>query len=591
MADTPTGGSSRPARTPAGRTPSQRTPSGRATNSDSSVHTPLDRTGPRDLANSVRRGLSASGRRNNNNAPTPHAAAARRALEQRRTAMFTPGKNRRRSLREQHQTPMNILNQLARRLAPSTQQVAASSSPADMEPRSALRSVGERPEPADDDDDDYMDDEPDVEGDYDDDDDDDDDELPAPPRMSLPLQDDDDDDTMELRPPRLSLPDDNITNYTVGSVELPRDRPASRYSRGSLGSVRGSDYFDPNEQTAEITGRQSDFFPGSLLADLQNRAEDNAAAFQRFDADATMRTIGRESGFTMGVPPDMADQTTFLLSEPGGDAPATSPLPGNPGTAAAMQAGGDTIYGNTSLIPENPGAEDLPALGYDDDNDEDDEHRRPEISEYDETTIRQDRQEEEPDVESGRRRVSGPAHGDTLISEGEDSDPADVTMRQQDTSMALEPSKPARRGPKPKKKQKRISRHGAEYPPLPPAFVRRVAHRAVQTSGLSNHRISSDVLAALTQASEWFFEQLGDDLGAYADHAKRTVIEESDVLTLMKRQRQIGSDATLFSLAQRHLPRELLQDLRMPQPSNLKGQRHKSLTHYDDDDDDASEVS
>lgn len=278
MADTPTGGSSRPARTPSGRTPSQRTPSGRATNPDAAVHTPLDRTGPRELANSVRRGLSASGRKNNNNAPTPHATAARRALEQRRTAMFTPGKNRRRSLREQHQTPMNILNQLAKRLAPSTQHVPVSSSPAEREPRSGLRPIGEREEL--DDDDDYMDEEPDVEGDYDDDDDDDD-ELPAPPRLSLALQDTDD-DTTELRPPRLSvIPDDNITNYTVGSVELPRDQPGSRYSRGSLGSVRVSDYFDPNEPTVEMTGRQSDFFPGSLLDDLRGRAEDNAAAFQR----------------------------------------------------------------------------------------------------------------------------------------------------------------------------------------------------------------------------------------------------------------------------------------------------------------------
>lgn len=273
MADTPTGGSSRPARTPAGRTPSQRTPSNRTGNPDSSVHTPLDRTG---LINSARRGLSASGRKNNN-APTPHATAARRALEQRRTAMFTPGKNRRRSLREQHQTPMNILNQLARRLAPSTQQVATSSSPADIQRRESLRSIVEREEP--DDDDDYMDEKPDVAGEYDDDDDDDD-ELPAPPRLSLALEDED--DTTELRPPRLSaIPDDNLTNYTVGSVELPRDQPGSRYSRGSLGSVRVSDYFDPNEQTVDMTGRPSDFFNGSLLEDLRGRAEENAQAFQR----------------------------------------------------------------------------------------------------------------------------------------------------------------------------------------------------------------------------------------------------------------------------------------------------------------------
>ncbi|EGX89992.1 Histone-fold domain containing protein [Cordyceps militaris CM01] len=585
MADTPTRGSSRPARTPAGRTPSQRTPSGRVTNPDSTVHTPLDRSGPRELADSVRRGLSASGRKNNNNAPTPHATAARRALEQRRTAMFTPGKNRRRSLREQHQTPMNILNQLARRLAPSTQQVAASSSPAERGPQSSLLPIGEREEP--DDEDDYMDDEPDVEGDYDDDDDDED--LPAPPRLSLALQEDED-DTIELRPPRLSvIPDDNITNHTVGSVELPREYRDPGWARGSLGSVRGSDYFDPNDPTVEMTGRPSDFFNGSLLADLQDRADDNAVAFQRgrFENDPTMRTIGRESEFTIGVPPDMGDQTTFMFSEPGGDAPATSPLPGTSATAAAARAGGDTTYGNVSLALDNPDGEDLPPFGDDDE----DNHQEREPIDYDEPTNRQHGDEQERDAESGRRRASALADGETLISEGEDSDPADVTIRQHNTSLAVERSAPARRGPKSKKKQKRISRHGAEYPPLPPAFVRRVAHRAVQTSGLSNHRITSDVLAALTQASEWFFEQLGDDLGAYADHAKRTVIEESDVLTLMKRQRQIGSDATLFSLAQRHLPRELLQDLRMPQGANLKGQLQKSFTQYDEDEDDASEVS
>lgn len=85
------------------------------------------------------------------------------------------------------------------------------------------------------------------------------------------------------------------------------------------------------------------------------------------------------------------------------------------------------------------------------------------------------------------------------------------------------------------RKQKRISRHGIDYSALPPAFVKRVAQTALQNSGLSNTRISADTLAALTQASEWFFEQLGDDLEAYASHAKRKTIEESDVVTLMRR--------------------------------------------------------
>lgn len=96
-------------------------------------------------------------------------------------------------------------------------------------------------------------------------------------------------------------------------------------------------------------------------------------------------------------------------------------------------------------------------------------------------------------------------------------------------------SEPSRQGPKARKQKKRISRHGVEYPPLPPSFVKRVAQTALQSSGLSNPRVSADTLTALTQASEWFFEQLGDDLGAYASHAKRKTVEESDVVTLMRR--------------------------------------------------------
>jgi len=99
--------------------------------------------------------------------------------------------------------------------------------------------------------------------------------------------------------------------------------------------------------------------------------------------------------------------------------------------------------------------------------------------------------------------------------------------------------------------------------------------------------VSADTLTALTQASEWFFEQLGDDLGAYARHAKRKTVEEADMVTLMRRQRQIGSTATTFSLAQKHLPRELLQELRMPLPPPVKKGGGKRVR---DDDDEAEEA-
>lgn len=110
----------------------------------------------------------------------------------------------------------------------------------------------------------------------------------------------------------------------------------------------------------------------------------------------------------------------------------------------------------------------------------------------------------------------------------------DVLDDQLDVTEAAATVPASKRGLK-TKKQKRLSRLGIEYPPLPPSFVKRVAQTSLQTSGLSNSRISPDTLAALTQASEWFFEQLGDDLGAYASHAKRKTIEQGDVHTLMLR--------------------------------------------------------
>jgi hypothetical protein len=58
----------------------------------------------------------------------------------------------------------------------------------------------------------------------------------------------------------------------------------------------------------------------------------------------------------------------------------------------------------------------------------------------------------------------------------------------------------------------------------------------------------------------------------------------SNVLLIVNRQRQITSDSTMFSLAQRHLPRELLQELRMPIPS--MGARRKRLR-----DDETTEAS
>ncbi|KAF3765084.1 putative Hhf4 [Cryphonectria parasitica EP155] len=130
-----------------------------------------------------------------------------------------------------------------------------------------------------------------------------------------------------------------------------------------------------------------------------------------------------------------------------------------------------------------------------------------------------------------------------------------------------------------KKPGKKISRYGIEYPSLPTSVVKRLAQRFAGKA-----KISSDTLSTIMQASDWFFEQLGDDLRAYANHAKgRTTINESDMLTLMRRQRQTSASATPYALAQRHLPRELLQELRMPAPAPVKKRRRKATAGEDEE--------
>lgn len=257
----------------------------------------------------------------------------------------------------------------------------------------------------------------------------------------------------------------------------------------------------------------------------------------RTDNDTTRRiTVGGQSDLAIQVPPEIGDNTTFRLSDPPEDAAPTSPI----GATAPVAGGGDT-YGNISFIPEDPSGIaglDLDTPGgndNDDDDDDNDDQGEPEpFWDQPEAEVMEVQAAEAAERGRGRDRPMPDYDSQEEIEPGEDSDPADTT-RPDISTIEEARARRARQIPKSRKRQKRISRHGTEYPPLPQPFVRRVAQRAVQTSGLSNHRISTDVLASLTQASEWFFEQLGDDLGAYADHAKRTVIEESDVITLMRR--------------------------------------------------------
>jgi histone H3/H4 len=116
---------------------------------------------------------------------------------------------------------------------------------------------------------------------------------------------------------------------------------------------------------------------------------------------------------------------------------------------------------------------------------------------------------------------------DLEVSRNPDTSMAETTLYDGDTAIAAH--KVAR------KKRVKVSKHGIQYPSLPLGVVKKLATTYARTSGNSKSKISKDTLDAIMQASDWFFEQVSDDLAAYAQHAGRKTIEESDVVTLMRR--------------------------------------------------------
>ncbi|KAL4991560.1 centromere kinetochore component CENP-T-domain-containing protein [Aspergillus falconensis] len=115
-------------------------------------------------------------------------------------------------------------------------------------------------------------------------------------------------------------------------------------------------------------------------------------------------------------------------------------------------------------------------------------------------------------------------------------------------------------------KQKKLSRHGIPVPNMPVGVIKKLATRFVRARAGPKAKISKSTLAAIEQASSWYFEQASEDLAAYSKHAGRKTIDETDVTALMRRQRHLNNNTTVFSLAQKHLPKELLQDVRLAMP-------------------------
>ena len=96
---------------------------------------------------------------------------------------------------------------------------------------------------------------------------------------------------------------------------------------------------------------------------------------------------------------------------------------------------------------------------------------------------------------------------------------------------------PSRKG-LPKKRLSKIeknSRHGISYPSFPIRIVKKLASSFPHLSGARRAKLNKEELASIVQASDRFFEQVGEDVGTYAHHAGRKTVDNSDVIVLLKR--------------------------------------------------------
>ncbi|OBT99347.1 hypothetical protein VE01_02586 [Pseudogymnoascus verrucosus] len=445
-------------------------------------------------------------------AATPHGRAAAREIEMRRAAALTPGKDRRRSGLQKRETPRDLLRQLSKRLAPGTIPVAALPEMQEAEgPRLPFTRLND------------VDDEP----------------APTRPRLSMAIGDDED-DSLLLPPHSDALLDDD--NMTMRSVELPRravsEQAGGRLSRGSFGSIRYSDQFDRTMGDPErfdssfIQGNFDD--DGPFLQDDPSILDERTgtldlrgafAAGRSSDVRGPFEDDEHEATFAFAVPPRREDMATSAqAANVGVPRRSIGPLEG-------------TEVEEEEEVQSEP-----------EEVEEDNELER-------ELELELEVEDEDEDLE------------DLDIDQLEPT--VDMTMT--DTVMTdIQLSAQEVRKPK-AKKTIRVSKHGIQYSSLPAGVVKKLATTFARTGGSGSGKISKDALAAIMQATDWFFEQVSDDLGAYAAHAGRKTIDENDVMALMKRQRQTNAITTPFALAQKHLPRELLQDFRMVPPTKLRG--------------------
>ncbi|CAN9175205.1 unnamed protein product [Alternaria alternata] len=377
--------------------------------------------------------------------------------------------------------------------------------------------------------------------------------MPAP-RLSMPLENMyDDDDSFHSAPPRQSLlPDlpDDVDGGTVQSLEFGR-RAISEDPRFMFGGRQSERFGDLSELGAveeefEVDGtfinRRADGLFDPAIDDALDGDETTIQAL-------TGRRDGRGSDVNLGVFGDGEDDTeepTFRFM-----IPERMRVP--------AQEDAHTIQDEQELDGEPLGLpDDYDSLGGDN---------------QDEVTAALNG--EDPTETNGMLgwESDPPADDDAeLAAYREEVSAIDRSLQTKSPERAAAVELKGVRRPK----EYMVSEHGIGFPSFPAAPVKKLALSFMKSQG-GKAQLNKETLDALVHTTNDFFAQISMDLAAYAQHGGRKMIEESDVIALMKRTRKTTNNSTSFSLAQKMLPRELLQQLRMEPPVKLKGQKRKRL--------------
>ncbi|KAH6852730.1 centromere kinetochore component CENP-T-domain-containing protein [Alternaria alternata] len=417
---------------------------------------------------------------------TPHAI---RALRERANAARTPGNNRRRSGRIQRETPRDILRDLSRALARDTRPVEPSPQVLPQRTRHSALDL------------------PDVE---------DGPNMPAP-RLSMPLENMyDDDDSFHSAPPRQSLlPDlpDDVDGGTVQSLEFGR-RAISEDPRFMFGGRQSERFGDLSELGAveeefEVDGtfinRRADGLFDPAIDDALDGDETTIQAL-------TGRRDGRGSDVNLGVFGDGEDDTeepTFRF-----------------------------------MIPERmrvPAQEDAHTIQDEQDEDEQELDGEPLELPDDYDSLSGDDQDEVTAALNGEdpTEINGMLGWESDPLADDDAELAAYREEASAIDRSLQTKSPERaaavelKGVR-KPKEYMVSEHGIGFPSFPAAPVKKLALSFMKSQG-GKAQLNKETLDALVHTTNDFFAQISMDLAAYAQHGGRKMIEESDVIALMKR--------------------------------------------------------